>query len=257
MRLRRFGLLVMVVATAASAERAFPYTWTSATRAAKTSDAELWLSVRSGRPAPFDLLELRGWASAGVGKRVDLHFGLETEVALRRFEQKDLDGRVSALARYRLFDADDVIGVALLARAGFGVASAVLEARLVLDRQAGDVLVALNSSFERTVYWDRRDAIDSRLEHSVALRLAVTPEVSAGVEVRARQAFASGVYQGTAIYGGPALTVSTKWAWLSIGFVAQVASDKAEGDRGDGQRIIFRDDERFGVRLVVGAPTAR
>lgn len=244
-----------LLATSAAADRPFPWTWTSGTQARGTTDAQLWLGARSGRPTPYDLLEVRGWVSAGVNRRVDVHFGLEAEALLQRRERKDLDGRLSALARFRLFEPDDVLGVALLARAGFGIASAVLEARLVFDRQLGDVLLALNSSFERTTYHDRRDAIDTRLEHSLAARLAITEEVSAGVEVRARQGLRAGAYQGTAFYAGPTLTVSTKWLWLSVGVVAQVASDKAEGDRGDGQRIIFRDDERFGVRVVVAAPT--
>lgn len=251
------SVLSVLAATSAMADRAFPYTWTSTTQANKTTDAELWVSVRSGRPTPYDLLEVRGWASAGVSKRVDVHFGLEAEVLMLRREQRTFDGRVSALARYRLFDPDDVLGVALLARAGFGVASAVLEGRLVLDRKLGDVWLALNSSYERTVFWDRREAIDTRLEHSFAARLLVTPEVSAGFEVRGRQAFLSGAYQGTALYVGPTLSISTKWVWFSVGAVAQVGADKIQADRGNGEHVIFRDDERFSLRLIVGAPTAK
>ena len=249
--------MTALAATSATAERAFPYTWTSTTQPNQTTDAELWLSARSGRLTPFDRLEVRGWASVGVSRRVDLHFGLEAEATFRRREEKTFDGRASALVRYRLFDADDLLGVALLVRAGFGVDGAVLEARLVLDRKLGDVLLALNSSYERTVFWDRREAIDTRLEHSFAARILITPEVSAGFEVRGRQAFQSGAYQGSALYVGPSLSISTKWVWFSVGAVTQVGSDKVEGDRGNGQSIIFRDDERFGLRLVVGAPTAK
>ncbi|MDP3233189.1 MAG: hypothetical protein Q8S33_06265 [Myxococcales bacterium] len=258
MRTWFLGSVVSVLAaTSAMAERAFPFTWTSTTQPNGTTDAQLWVSVRSGRLTPYDLLEVRGWASAGVSKRVDVHFGLETEVQMLRREQRSFDGRISALARYRLFDPDDVLGVAVLARAGFGVASAVLEGRLVLDRKLGDVWLALNSSYERTVFWDRREAIDTRLEHSFGARLLVTPDVSAGFEVRGRQAFLSGVYQGSALYVGPSLSISTKWVWLSLGAFAQVGSDKVEADRGNGQTIIFRDDERFSLRLIVGAPTAK
>ena len=252
------GVVVLALsATSARADRPFPYTWTSTTQANQTTDAALWVSVRSGRPTQYDRLEVRGWASAGVSKRVDVHFGVEADVAFGRRDRKSFDGRVSALARYRLFDPDDVLGVALLGRAGFGVEGAVLEARLVLDRKLGDVLLALNSSYERTVFWDRRDAIDTRLEHSFGVRLMVTPDVGAGFEVRGRQAFLSGAYQGSALYVGPTLSISTKWVWFSFGAVAQVGSDKVEGDRGNGQSIIFRDDERFSVRLIVGAPTAK
>lgn len=252
------GVVVLVsLATTARADRPFPYTWTSTTQANQTTDAELWVSARSGRPTQFDRLEVRGWASAGVSKRVDVHFGVEADGTFGRRDQKSFDGRASALARYRLFDADDVLGVALLGRAGFGIDGAVLEARLVLDRKLGDVLLALNSSYERTIFWDRREAIDTRLEHSFAARFLVTPDVAAGFEVRGRQAFLSGAYQGSALYVGPTLSISTKWVWFSLGAVAQVGSDKVEGDRGNGEHLIFRDDERFSLRLVVGAPTAK
>ena len=251
------SVMFVLVATSASAERPFPYTWTSTTQANQTTDAELWVSVRSGRPVQYDRLEVRGWASAGVTKRVDVHFGLEADVTFRRRDQKTFDGSASALVRYRLFDPDDVLGVAVLGRAGFGIDGAVLEGRLVLDRKLGDVLLALNSSYERSVLWDRREAIDTRLEHSFAARFLVTPEVAAGFEVRGRQAFLSGAYQGSALYVGPTLSITTKWVWFSLGAVAQVGSDKIEADRGNGQTIIFRDDERFSLRLVVGAPTAK
>jgi hypothetical protein len=247
----------MVTSSVASADRPFPYTWTSTTQANQTTDAELWVSVRSGRPTQFERLELRGWASAGISKRADVHFGLEADATFGRREEKTFDGRASGLVRFRLFEPDDVLGVALIGRAGFGVEASALEARLVLDRTLGDVLLALNSSYERTVFWDRRSVIDTRLEHSVAARLLITPAVSAGFEVRGRQAFLSGAYQGSALYVGPTLSISTKWVWFSLGAVAQVGSDKVEGDRGNGQSIIFRDDERFNLRLVVGAPVAR
>ena len=257
MRVRTwFFLVVALLSSTAFAERVFPFTWTSATQKKSTTDAELWLTMRTGRPTPFDQLEVRGWVSAGVARNVDVHFGLETDFLLRRREQKELDGRISALARYRFFEPDEVLGVALLGRAGFGVASAVLEGRLVLDRKLGDVLVAANSSYERTVFWDRRDGIDTRLEQDLGVRLQVTPDVTAGFEVRARTALKAGEYQGTAVYFGPSLSISTKAVWFSIGAVAQIMSDKAEGDKGNGQPIIFRDDERFGLRVVVGAPTA-
>jgi hypothetical protein len=243
-------------ATTARAERPFPFTWTSSTEAKGTASPQLWLTLRSGRPTPFDLLEARGWVGLGIARNVDLHLGLDADLLLRRREDKQLDGRLSAQARYRFFEPTEVLGLALLARAGVGVAATQLEARLIIDRVFGDVLLAANSAFERTIFWDRRDAIETRLEHSVALRLSVTTDVSAGLELRARQAWRSTEYQGTAFLVGPTLSIRTKVAWFSVGASAQVASHKAAGDRGDGQPIIFRDDERFVIRLVVAAPTA-
>jgi hypothetical protein len=242
----------LLLASSASADRPFPWTWTSSTQPLHTTDVELWLSGRSTRLTPYDVVELRGYVSTGPVKRVDVRLGLETELALQRREQKALDGRVAAIVRYRFLDPTDVLGLALMGRGAFGIASAVMEGRLVLDRVVGDVLFALASSFERTIFWDRRDAIETRLEHGFAMSLRVNPDVTAGVEVRARQALKSGEYQGTAFYGGPTLSIVTKWAWFSVGAVVQFASHKAAGDKGNGQALIFRDDERFGLRLIVG-----
>lgn len=249
-------VLLVLGAEPALADRPFPWTWTSATRAPGSAEAQLWTTVRSGRLTPWDSLELRAWLSAGVLRQVDVQAGLETDVVLQRREQKAFDGRVSVLARYRLLEPTDVIGLALIARAGVGVASTVLEGRLVLDRALGDVLLAANSSFERTIFWDRREAIDTRFEHSLAVRLQVTTDVSVGFEGRARHALQAGQYQGTAFSVGPTVSVSTKWLWVSVGAVAQIAADKADGDKGNGQAIIFRDDERFGVRVVLAAPVS-
>ena len=110
MRVRTF-LVVALLSSTAFAERVFPFTWTSATQTKATTDAELWLTMRTGRLTPFDQLEVRGWVSAGVARNVDVHFGLETDFLLRRREQKELDGRISALARYRFFEPDEVLGV--------------------------------------------------------------------------------------------------------------------------------------------------
>lgn len=254
MRVRTWLFFLVLLASTARADRPFPWTWTSSTLARGTTDAQLWTTVRTGRVTPYDLLEVRGWVNAGLLRQVDLHFGLETDVLLQRRENKSFDGRLSVLARYRFLDPD-LLGVALLVRAGVGLEAGVLESRLVLDREFGTVLLAANGAFERTVFYDRRDAIDTRFEANLGLRLQVTPDVAAGFEGRARTGLKAGEYQGTAFFVGPTLAISTKWVWLSLGAVAQIASDKAEGDRFNGQPIIFRDDERFGGRLVVAAPT--
>ncbi len=253
--LRSLAVLAIITASTSSAQRAFPFTWDSATQAKGTSDVQLWLSSRSGRLTPFTRTEGRGWVNSGLTGRVDLFYGLELDGQFGARDTKDLDGRISTLIRYRLFEPNEVLGVALLARAGFGAAASVLEARLVLDRRIGTVLLAVNSSFERTIFWDRRDAIETRLEHNAAVRFMVTPEVSAGLEVRARQALQAGAYQGTGVYAGPSVTVTTRWVWFSVGATVQVLSDKAAGDKGNGERLIFRDDERFSLRLVMGLPT--
>jgi len=62
-------------------------------------------------------------------------------------------------------------------------------------------------------------------------------------------------YQGTALYVGPALTLTNPAFWVTIGGYAQVAADKANADRSLVEPNELRDNERFVLRLVFGANT--
>jgi hypothetical protein len=249
--------VALLLAANAWADRPFPFTWTSPTQPKQTSAVEVWVTARSGRPVQYDLLEGRAWVGLGVARNADLHLGLEADATLRRREQKELDGRLVALARYRFLEPTEVVGLALIGRFGLGVASSVFEARVVIDRVVGDTVLALNSSFERTIDWQRREQIDTRLDHSIGIGLRIAPDLVAGFEGRARQGIKNGQYQGTAVYTGPTLTWRTTWFSVSLGLLAQIASHKVQGDRGNGESLIFRDDERFAIRIAFSLPTAQ
>jgi hypothetical protein len=247
------ALSLLVVASAASgAERDFPYTDTSRTLAAGRSDVEGWLTGRIARATDDQAwTELRAAYAVGLLENLELQASLDVTVESTARTAVP-DPRVTALLRWAPLKADGIVGLGGVARASVGVDLLELEVRLLADRQFGKLLLAVNAAGTRRLLWAGRTGVDTRLEESAALRYQLGSQASFGLELRLQSGFLGREYQGTGIYVGPTFTVRGGAFWVSLGALAQVAADKARADRGNGQPLELRDNERFLLRLVVG-----
>jgi hypothetical protein len=162
------------------------------------------------------------------------------------------DPRVTALVRWAPLKADGLVGLGGAARVSVGFDLLELEARVLVDRQFGKLLLGVNAAATRRVFWAGRTGVDTRLEETAAVRYQLGGQASFGLELRLQSGFLGADYQGTGLYVGPTFTVHGDAFWVSLGGLAQVAADKAPADKGNGQPLELRDNERFLLRLVVG-----
>lgn len=246
---------LLLAAPAPAAERDLAFSWTTHVLERGRDDLEVWLTPRIARLDP-------GYA------RVDTRFiwthgvvaNLESQVSLDLgFENTDrdhaVDPRVTSLWRWAPWRATGPVGLGVVGRASLGVDVFELEARLVVDKQLGDLLLAANVAAEQSFPWGGRAGVTTRVEETLGLAYAIAPFARVGLEARAKSSFARGDYQGTALYVGPSLAFRFRPLWLSIAATIQAAADKAPADRDASEPMTLRDDERFVLRFSFGFPT--
>ncbi|MBL9039882.1 MAG: hypothetical protein JNG84_15295 [Archangium sp.] len=251
--MRTLLLLALLCGAAALADRPFPATWQSAPLTTSAPDVQTWVNARYGRAnAGYTRFDVRVLVAQPVAPKLDTLYGLELDLESFGVPARTIDPRLASVWRYGFTSADDVVGVGVLAKLGLGFSLLDVEARLVVDKRVGNVLLAFNASAARTAWWAGPAGIDTRFEQSLAAQYTMQGAFSAGFEARAREAFMRGVYQGTALLLGPTCAYSSKRWWLSIGLSLQVGADKAVADRGNGEIFEVRDNERFGARVAVG-----
>ncbi len=252
----RLATLVLVVSLPAWAQRAFPFTWDSAPLAPRAHEVQSWVTPRLGRTdVNFMQLDVRFQVAQGVSRWVDTMFGLDLDLASFDVDSRTIDAKVSSTWRASITRADAAVGFAVVTRAAVGLLSGDLELRLVLDKQFGPLLLALNATAVRSVIWSGNDEINARFEQSFGARYQVQAEFAAGLEVRAREAFQNSTYMGTALMGGPTFSYVAKQWWLSFGLLVQAGGEKTRVDRGNGEPLEVRDNERFVGRIILGVKT--
>jgi hypothetical protein len=252
--MRPLLFLFLVSVPAAAAPRDFPFTWTSKTSAAGQSSLEAWATPRLVRTEDFFRLDTRVAWTHGVARTLESQLSLDLD-----FERTDLtqgvDPKLTSLWRWTTWREGTPFAMAGLGRISLGLDQFEVEARLIADFRLDRVVLALNASAARTVFWNGRTGVDTRLEENFAVKYVVSKGVTAGLELRAKSAWMAREYQGTAIYVGPALTFTVEKFWVTVGAFTQVAADKAKADRELAEPNELRDNERFVLRLTFGADT--
>lgn len=255
MLLRTQLLVVLVALPALAAPRDLPFTWTNRTSAAGENGVEAWLTPRIERTTDFVRWDSRiAWVH-GVTRTVESQLSLDFDIT-RTDAGETIDPRVSSLWRWATWRGEGV-PISLGGQGRFSIAPDMLEAeaRLVFDVEVGRVLFALNASGTRSIFWNGRSGVDTRLEENAALRYQFASFASFGLEGRGRSAWALREYLGTAIYLGPSLTLTFRDFWVSLAGLAQVAAVKGDADKSSAEPLTLRDDERFVLRIAFGATT--
>ena len=248
-----FAVVVWSV-PALAAPRDFPFTWTSRTAAAGQSSLEAWFTPRLVRTADYFRLDTRVAWTHGVTRTVETQLSMDLDFESTNKSQ-GVDPKVTSLWRWTTWREGTPFAVGGLGRVSLGLDQFEAEARLFADLKLDRVIVALNASAARALFWNGREGVDTRLEESFAAKYIVSTGVTVGLEFRAKSAWKLREYQGTALFVGPAFTFTHPKFWVSLGGSTQVAADKANADRPLAEPNELRDNERFVLRLAVGADT--
>jgi len=252
--MRPLLVVALLSIPAVAAPRDFPFTWTSRTATQGQSSFEVWLTPRLVRTDDFAQLDTRVAWTHGVTRTLETQLSMDLDFQRTDFTQ-GVDSKLTSLWRWTTWREGTPFAVGGLGRVSLGLDQFEAEARLFADWRLDRVVLALNASAARALFWNGREGIDTRLEESFAAKYVVSPAASFGLEVRAKSAWKQREYQGSAIYVGPSFTFTHEKFWVTLGGYAQVASEKAKADRPLAEPEELRDNERFVLRLVVGANT--
>jgi hypothetical protein len=249
--------LVLLALPAVAAPRDFPLTWTSHTAGADENQFELWATPRLARTDDFLRLDTRLVWTHGVTRTVESQLSLDLD--WERTDKTELfDPKLSNVWRWTTWrTAGGPFAVGGLARLSLAKDLFEVEGRLFADLEVGRVLFALNVAGSTGLLWGGRTGVDTRLDESFAVKVSISPNACVGLEVRGKSGWQRREYQGTALYVGPVLTWTHPAFWVTLGGYAQVASEKAPGDKGLDEPQELRDNERFVLRLAIGAVTKR
>lgn len=253
MRLATAALLSLLVATSAGAgERTLTWTYDSNVLPQSSKELELWSTGRFGKPEGYSAFDNRAELEFGLGG------GVQTSVYFNFGSVYDgpsgttvLNWSVSNEWKWKLLDpVADAFGLALYGEATVGVLEEELEAKLILDKRFGKLLLALNLigelGWENLMPGWRHEQV---LEASAGAEYAVGAGFHLGLEARVNALWETGTgFVGGAVFVGPVVSYVRPTWWVALSVMPQVTGFGS----GTVDGLELEDHERINIRLLAG-----
>lgn len=224
------SLLVSSMAFSAHAnDRHFAYNYETAVLAPGERELEVWTTWRSGRDTYYSRLDHRLEFEVGLTESLMTAFYLNFHGITEETPEETLDSRfaydgVSSEWKLKLSDpVADAIGSAAYLEASLGTNEYELEAKLLLDKRIGDLLLTLNLVGE--LEWEVEKDHTERalvLQPLFGAAYLFSPAFSAGLEARDKNVIEDGKLERSVLQVGPAFAFSAKTWWATATFLPQL-----------------------------------
>jgi hypothetical protein len=256
-----FAVALLGALPVAANERHFNHTYESSVLNPGDAEIEPWTTWRYGRKSYYSRFDHRLEYEVGVvpGLQTALYWNFRTQASDSTLEDgttvRQLSTKfksVSSEWKYKLLDpVADPLGLALYAEGSLGPGEAELEAKLIVDKQLGQLLLAANLIGEREWKFEQvgNSYAENKLDVAVGVGYVLTGALVAGVELVQTNTFADGELETSALYGGPSLSVASKKFWISASVLPQLVPFT---DASEGSRLDLDHQERLRTRLIVG-----
>jgi hypothetical protein len=251
------ALTTLAPGLAAANDRAFAYTYESATLPEGAKELEFWTTGRYGRDlgpkdGDFRRYDQRIEVEVGLTDRLMGAFYVNAEtIHTRTTGTASVLTGVSAELKYRHLDAAaDAVGLASYLELTGGPDEGEVEAKLIVDKQLDGLLLASNLVLEEEVEdLGGENEIEHKFELDLGGAFELGEHVTLGVEVRAAGVVAEGELEGIALFAGPAFGLRSKAAWMVLGITPQIG---AFGGESSGFERDLVHNEKAQGRLLVG-----
>ncbi|MFT3840541.1 MAG: hypothetical protein QM723_26370 [Myxococcaceae bacterium] len=246
-------LALMLLSTSAfGGDRLSGYTYESDLLEAGKGEVEADLAYRFLRTTTYEQADMRTGYARGVNSWLEAQVLLDFSIITPDTGQGSAIGLVTGLLKAKLMDGHkDPLGLGAQLSVSGGTFGH-LELRAILDKWFGNFLIALNALWSETFIGP--DVAPTRLEQSLNLAYQLPNRLSIGLEVRNRSGWNDhAVYLGDAVYMGPTLSMHFKRLWVATSLLMQVGAFKAKAQQGNGEPNEVIDNERFNLRLALGA----
>lgn len=284
---RRSAAIALVAASvtllpsvAAANERHFTYTYESATLRPGQLELEPWTTFRAGRDDFYTRLDQRLEFEAGIVDRLQtsLYWNFSSvtqDVPIRDATGVTRDERQSEFEmesisnewKYQLTDpVADALGLALYLEWALGTSEAEIEAKVILDKRLGNLLLAANVVGEHEWEFDTANELSRELilEADLAAGYFLSESFLVGLEVRNHTDFENAdEFEHSAFFAGPVVSYSSQNWWAALTILPQLGAIK--GDQTpeapapgaqpvpvESGALTFQEHERFEVRLLAG-----
>ncbi len=246
------------ISTAFAQDRVFAYTYQSNVLNKGQKELEVWNTLRSGREDFYRGIDNRAEFEIGLGSRVQTAFYLNFTNAT--FFDANSQQIITVPAKigfsnewkWKLLDpVADPIGLALYGEIGISPDEADLEIKLILDKQLGRTLHAINLVAEPE--WEPELKGNGEVEQEMELVLEadygfsvnLSPHWRAGLEARILNESQHDITPRTTIFAGPGISYNTNGFWANFVLMPQVAGTSLEKDIRD-----LTHHERLEARLI-------
>jgi hypothetical protein len=248
-----FAALIALLGTQALAgERTLTFTYDSTVLPQGSKELELWSTGRFGKPEGYSAFDNRAELEIGLGS------GLQTSIYIDFGTVYDgpsgttvSNWQISNEWKWKLLDpVADVFGLALYGELTAGPSEEELEAKLILDKRFGKLLIAFNAIGE--LEWENLFPgwlHEQILEASGGAEYAVGAGFHVGVEARVNTVWETGVgFVGGAVYVGPVVSYVRPTWWVALSVMPQLTGFGS----GTVDGLELDEHERLNIRLLAG-----
>jgi hypothetical protein len=213
--------LLLLALPAHANERRFTYTYDTLTLPMEAREIEPWTTIRPMR----GMLEME--------QRVELEFAVTPRLMSAFYlnwsagmHATSFDG-ISSEWKWNLLSRQVApVGLALYAEGSVGPQESELEAKVLLDKEMGPVLLAYNLVGEAELEAEMEgDGVEMEpeyvLENDLGVSLKVGP-AAVGVEVRNHTEFPEGEFEHSAFFVGPTVAYASTGWWSALTVLPQV-----------------------------------
>jgi hypothetical protein len=240
-------------------ERHMTYTYESAVLPQGAKELEVWTTNRYGRHDHYSAFDQRLEFEVGLTDRLQTSLYLnasalnETVVdaagVQTRAQSFQWNG-ISSEWKYKLLDpVADAVGMAVYGELTYAPTFAEIEARFIVDKRIGNVLLGANLVAEHEWIWTGpKTERELELEADAAAVYFLSHNVAAGIEGRSHNEFEDGgeELEAAALFAGPVVSYATESWWVAASFLPQLYAPKHEGT---GHRDLDH-HEKWNARLL-------
>jgi hypothetical protein len=246
--------LAVLPFTSSANERHFTYTYESAVLPPGAREVEVWSTARLGREGRYTRFDERVEFEVGLTERLQTSLYLNFNSVSQRVGEEiqsttNFDG-ISSEWKYKLKDpVADAFGLALYGELSLRPDEIELEAKLILDKRMGPVLLAANLVLENGFEFGATETEPVFLVEVVGgASYFLTPRLSLGLEVRNTNRFHEyTAMEFSALHAGPVVSYAADNWWLSFTVLPQLpALKRTEG----GGALVLTEHEKFNARLL-------
>ena len=243
-----------------AAERHFAFSYESPVLRAGQAELQPWTTTRFGRADYYSRLDARLGFQLGLTRHLQagLLWDLSSTTEDIKIPGAALDSRLSstelqslsAQLRYELTDpVADALGSALFLEGNAGPLSVGYEARVILDKQLGSLLLTGNLVGGGQELLELRSRFVASFGATLAAGYFVTPNVVTGLELRQGNTIASGSLDQAVLYLGPSVSFVSTGYWLTFAATPQVVTFHGATP---GHRLDLSQNEYVQARLLLG-----
>lgn len=261
--MKRFLLIMMMFSLGKvfAQDRVFTYTYQSLVLNKGIKEIEVWTTLRGGRNDYFQGVDHRLEFEIGLGKKLQTAFylnygyskGIETFDEIQSVNTRN---SYSFSNEWKLKLTDPVanaLGSALYFEYGIGTGETELEGKIILDKQVGRTLHALNIvaeyEFEKE-FESENGGLETETEREVyvefdyAFSLRIKSGFALGLEARNQNQFSvNNELESSVLSLGPCFSYYTNDFWMNLTLMPQVANLKGGG-------LELTEHEKLQIRLA-------